>query len=182
MRKIQSCVRKNVPRTVCRRERPRHRDSSLPFPALRVERRRFEGEASKPPPSASRPPQCFSAHSLFVRYDERGCGMSDWLAGPLSLDQWFADLRIGPRSRSTPSTGDAASASHRVPSHAFGIRSVIRSASAGINSVRRLRVDGDGAIRRRRSAHIGSSRLVPMLDRTCENCLTFVERRLQGPC
>ena len=36
--------------------------------------------------------QFFSAHSRFVRYDERGCGMSDWQAGPLSLDQWFADL------------------------------------------------------------------------------------------
>src|SRR5262245_35702288 len=36
--------------------------------------------------------QFFSAHSRFVRYDERGCGMSDWQAGALSLDQWFADL------------------------------------------------------------------------------------------
>jgi pimeloyl-ACP methyl ester carboxylesterase/DNA-binding CsgD family transcriptional regulator len=36
--------------------------------------------------------QFFSAHSRFVRYDERGCGMSDWKAGPLSLDQWAADL------------------------------------------------------------------------------------------
>jgi pimeloyl-ACP methyl ester carboxylesterase/DNA-binding CsgD family transcriptional regulator len=36
--------------------------------------------------------QFFSAHFRFVRYDERGCGMSDWQAGPLSLDQWFADL------------------------------------------------------------------------------------------
>jgi pimeloyl-ACP methyl ester carboxylesterase/DNA-binding CsgD family transcriptional regulator len=34
----------------------------------------------------------FSAHYRFVRYDERGCGMSDWQSGPLSLDQWFADL------------------------------------------------------------------------------------------
>jgi pimeloyl-ACP methyl ester carboxylesterase/DNA-binding CsgD family transcriptional regulator len=36
--------------------------------------------------------QFFSAHFRFVRYDERGCGMSDWQAGPLSLDQWFEDL------------------------------------------------------------------------------------------
>jgi len=36
--------------------------------------------------------QFFSAHWRFVRYDERGCGMSDWHGGPLSLDQWFADL------------------------------------------------------------------------------------------
>jgi pimeloyl-ACP methyl ester carboxylesterase/DNA-binding CsgD family transcriptional regulator len=36
--------------------------------------------------------QFFSAHFRFVRYDERGCGMSDWYAGPLSLEQWVADL------------------------------------------------------------------------------------------
>ena len=28
-----------------------------------------------------------------MRYDERGCGMSDWgRRSPLSLDQWAADL------------------------------------------------------------------------------------------
>jgi pimeloyl-ACP methyl ester carboxylesterase/DNA-binding CsgD family transcriptional regulator len=36
--------------------------------------------------------QFFSAHFRFVRYDERGCGLSDWQAGPLTLDQWVADL------------------------------------------------------------------------------------------
>ena len=36
--------------------------------------------------------QFVSAHCRFVRSDERGCGMSDWQGGPLSLDQWFADL------------------------------------------------------------------------------------------
>src|SRR5262245_60593309 len=36
--------------------------------------------------------QFFSAHFRFVRYDERGCGMSDWQDGPLSLDQWASDL------------------------------------------------------------------------------------------
>jgi pimeloyl-ACP methyl ester carboxylesterase/DNA-binding CsgD family transcriptional regulator len=36
--------------------------------------------------------QFFSAHWRFVRYDERGCGMSEWQAGALSLDQWTADL------------------------------------------------------------------------------------------
>jgi DNA-binding winged helix-turn-helix (wHTH) protein/pimeloyl-ACP methyl ester carboxylesterase len=36
--------------------------------------------------------QFFSAHCRFVRFDERGCGMSDWQEGPLSMDQWFADL------------------------------------------------------------------------------------------
>jgi pimeloyl-ACP methyl ester carboxylesterase/DNA-binding CsgD family transcriptional regulator len=36
--------------------------------------------------------QFFSSHFRFVRYDERGCGMSDWNPGVLSLDQWSADL------------------------------------------------------------------------------------------
>ncbi|MCC7180511.1 MAG: alpha/beta fold hydrolase [Acidobacteria bacterium] len=37
--------------------------------------------------------QFFSAHCRFVRYDERGCGMSDWNAGGvLSADQWVGDL------------------------------------------------------------------------------------------
>ena len=34
----------------------------------------------------------FSTHSRFVRYDERGCGMSDWQVGTLSMDQWTDDL------------------------------------------------------------------------------------------
>jgi pimeloyl-ACP methyl ester carboxylesterase/DNA-binding CsgD family transcriptional regulator len=36
--------------------------------------------------------QFFSGHGRLIRYDERGCGMSDWKAGPLSIDQWDADL------------------------------------------------------------------------------------------
>ena len=36
--------------------------------------------------------QFFSANCRFVRYDERGCGMSDWQVGTLTLDQWTADL------------------------------------------------------------------------------------------
>jgi len=36
--------------------------------------------------------QFFSAHCRFVRYDERGCGLSDWQGGPLSLEQWFTDI------------------------------------------------------------------------------------------
>jgi pimeloyl-ACP methyl ester carboxylesterase/DNA-binding CsgD family transcriptional regulator len=35
----------------------------------------------------------FSAHFRFVRYDERGCGMSSWQPKELTLDQWSADLR-----------------------------------------------------------------------------------------
>jgi pimeloyl-ACP methyl ester carboxylesterase/DNA-binding CsgD family transcriptional regulator len=35
----------------------------------------------------------FSGHCRFIRYDERGCGMSDWGgATPLTVDQWADDL------------------------------------------------------------------------------------------
>lgn len=34
----------------------------------------------------------FSSHCRFVRYDERGCGMSEWHGGGLSIDQWASDL------------------------------------------------------------------------------------------
>lgn len=34
----------------------------------------------------------FAEHFRFVRYDERGCGMSDWNGSDLSVDQWVADL------------------------------------------------------------------------------------------
>src|ERR1700733_11944728 len=36
--------------------------------------------------------QFFSAHTRFIRYDERGCGMSDLQLGNLTLDQWTQDL------------------------------------------------------------------------------------------
>ena len=36
--------------------------------------------------------QFFSEHWRFVRYDERGCGMSEWHGGALSFDQWAGDL------------------------------------------------------------------------------------------
>jgi pimeloyl-ACP methyl ester carboxylesterase/DNA-binding CsgD family transcriptional regulator len=37
--------------------------------------------------------QFFSGSYRFVRYDERGCGMSDWTPGaPLILDTWASDL------------------------------------------------------------------------------------------
>jgi pimeloyl-ACP methyl ester carboxylesterase/DNA-binding CsgD family transcriptional regulator len=38
--------------------------------------------------------QFFSAHYRFVRYDERGCGMSGWHGGALSVPQWAADLEL----------------------------------------------------------------------------------------
>ena len=36
--------------------------------------------------------QFFSEGARLVRYDERGCGMSDWRPGALTLDDWAADL------------------------------------------------------------------------------------------
>ena len=37
--------------------------------------------------------QFFSGHYHFVRYDERGCGMSDWQPGNLTVEQWTTDLQ-----------------------------------------------------------------------------------------
>jgi pimeloyl-ACP methyl ester carboxylesterase/DNA-binding CsgD family transcriptional regulator len=34
----------------------------------------------------------FSDHFRFVRFDERGCGMSDWKDSDLTLDRWVEDL------------------------------------------------------------------------------------------
>jgi pimeloyl-ACP methyl ester carboxylesterase/DNA-binding CsgD family transcriptional regulator len=36
--------------------------------------------------------QFFSGNFRFLRYDERGCGMSEWAAGSLDVDRWTADL------------------------------------------------------------------------------------------
>jgi pimeloyl-ACP methyl ester carboxylesterase/DNA-binding CsgD family transcriptional regulator len=36
--------------------------------------------------------QFLSTHCRLVRYDERGCGMSEWHGGPLTVDRWTADL------------------------------------------------------------------------------------------
>jgi pimeloyl-ACP methyl ester carboxylesterase/DNA-binding CsgD family transcriptional regulator len=35
----------------------------------------------------------FCDHFRFVRYDERGCGMTDWNVGNLSFDRWVEDLQ-----------------------------------------------------------------------------------------
>lgn len=34
----------------------------------------------------------FASHFRFVRYDERGCGMTDWEVGDLSFARWVEDL------------------------------------------------------------------------------------------
>ncbi len=36
--------------------------------------------------------QFFSDNFRFVRYDERGCGMTDWEVGGLSVERWIDDL------------------------------------------------------------------------------------------
>ncbi|BBY30422.1 alpha/beta fold hydrolase [Mycolicibacterium sediminis] len=33
-----------------------------------------------------------AAHHTFIRYDERGCGLSDWEAGDFTFDDWVDDL------------------------------------------------------------------------------------------
>ncbi len=47
----------------------------------------------------------FSEHFRYVRYDERGCGMTDWSVGDLSPQRWLEDLEA---------VIDAAGASGRV--------------------------------------------------------------------
>lgn len=36
--------------------------------------------------------QFFTEHFRFVRYDERGCGLSDWQLGELTIESWTDDL------------------------------------------------------------------------------------------
>ncbi|HEX5462230.1 MAG TPA: alpha/beta fold hydrolase [Steroidobacteraceae bacterium] len=38
--------------------------------------------------------QFLSTHFQLVRYDERGCGMSEWRAGALTIREWTADLEL----------------------------------------------------------------------------------------
>lgn len=38
--------------------------------------------------------QFLSSHFQFIRYDERGCGMSEWRAGALTIREWTADLEL----------------------------------------------------------------------------------------
>ena len=44
----------------------------------------------------------FSEHFRFVRYDERGCGMTDWNVGDLSFERWIERSGGGRRRRRTP--------------------------------------------------------------------------------
>src|SRR5688500_12957911 len=36
--------------------------------------------------------QFFSSRFRFIRYDERGCGMTDWDVAEFSVDRWVNDL------------------------------------------------------------------------------------------
>jgi pimeloyl-ACP methyl ester carboxylesterase/DNA-binding CsgD family transcriptional regulator len=38
--------------------------------------------------------QFFSGHFRYVRFDERGCGLSDWEVPDLTIDQWVDDLAL----------------------------------------------------------------------------------------
>jgi pimeloyl-ACP methyl ester carboxylesterase/DNA-binding CsgD family transcriptional regulator len=43
----------------------------------------------------------FTDHFRFVRYDERGCGMTDWKVGDLSFERWVDDLEAVIRAAET---------------------------------------------------------------------------------
>ncbi|MGH8202971.1 MAG: alpha/beta fold hydrolase [Steroidobacteraceae bacterium] len=66
--------------------------------------------------------QFFSSQFRFVRYDERGCGMSEWKNGDLTVDRWASDLETvidaarpdGPVSLLGISQGAAACVSYAV--------------------------------------------------------------------
>jgi pimeloyl-ACP methyl ester carboxylesterase len=45
-----------------------------------------------------------SSHFSYVRYDERGCGLTDWQVGDLSFDRWVEDLEaVAAASQAMPS-------------------------------------------------------------------------------
>lgn len=49
--------------------------------------------------------RAMSARGSFVRYDERGCGLSDWLVPELSFDSWVRDLETVVDALQAPSFG-----------------------------------------------------------------------------
>ena len=69
----------------------------------------------------------FSDHFRFIRYDERGCGMTDWNVGDLSFDRWVEDLEAV-----------VAAADPQEPFALLGI-------SQGAADLRRLRREASGA-------------------------------------
>src|SRR3546814_12258158 len=40
-----------------------------------------------------------AGHYRYVRYDERGCGLSDWEVGELALESWIGDLETSGERR-----------------------------------------------------------------------------------
>lgn len=46
--------------------------------------------------------QAFSEHGTLVRYDERGCGWSEWVVPELSFDSWVSDLEAVVQALGTP--------------------------------------------------------------------------------
>ena len=66
--------------------------------------------------------QFFSAHCRFVRYDERGCGMSEWNGAPLTVDRWAADLESVIDAARPAGAGDAARHLTGRRRHASGTR------------------------------------------------------------
>ena len=99
--------------------------------------------------------QFFSSHFRFVRYDERGCGMSDWSAGALSVDQWSLGSRGGDRRRATRRSDGAARHLAGLRRRASSTRSGIRNAGRADDSVWRLRA------RRAAARHAAEPRRIP---------------------
>ena len=103
--------------------------------------------------------QFFSSNFRFVRYDERGCGMSEWRGGDLSIDQWADDLERVDRGRPAGRAGHAAG-------HLAGCGDVhsLRDPASGTSRA-------DGVLRRlraRRAAeeYAGNRGAVPRDDRS----------------
>ena len=44
----------------------------------------------------------FTDHFRYIRYDERGCGMTDWKVGNLSFERWVEDLEAVVEAASPP--------------------------------------------------------------------------------
>ena len=93
--------------------------------------------------------QFFSGRSRFVRYDERGCGMSEWRrAAELSLDRWAADLEAVVEAARTDGAGHAA---RHLPGrgHLHPLRRPPSGTGRPADSLRRLRARRAAPRRRR---------------------------------
>ena len=83
-------------------------------------------------------------HFHFIRYDERGCGMSDWNVSNLSLDRWVEDLeQVIDAARPAGPVDTARHLAGRWSVHR--LRGAAPRARVAADSVRGLRARGSGA-------------------------------------